>query len=329
MFEFVCLMSAAALVILLMPPLLKRLRALKMGQTIYDLGPKAHLTKQGTPNMGGILIGGAALAVAVAAAAYLAGKDDNSAFWSLRNPLLFYGLLSLGAMLIGFSDDYVKDVKKRHEGLNPKQKLMLQLVLGLALSGYRFWLRGGAVRIPFTQIWWDLKYFYIPVMTVLIMFMTNSSNLQDGVDGLLSTVTVMGMLGFAAIFLFRQPKEPMLAAFALALCGACLGFLVFNHHPAKIFMGDTGSMFIGGAMTALAMASGLEIFLIFLGFTCIMSSVSVMMQVGYFKLTHGKRIFKMSPLHHHFELCGYSENKIVLLYGAVELLMAVIAYLAA
>ena len=322
----ICLVTALLLMLIFMPALLKKLRALKFGQTIYDLGPKAHLNKQGTPNMGGLLIGGVTLAITIVTQLIAWGKQGGSL---IRMPLIFIVLLSAGAMAIGFADDYIKDVKKRHEGLKPRQKIIGQVILGLAVSSLRFALKGGGIRIPFTALIWDLGLFYIPLMTLLVMFITNSSNLQDGVDGLLSTVTVMSMLGFAAIYLFRDTADASLAPVAAGLCGACLGFLHFNRHPAKIFMGDTGSMFIGGVMTALAMWSGHEIFLIFLSFTCIISSLSVMLQVTYFKLTHGKRIFKMSPLHHHFELCGYSENKIDLMYGGVSLLMALIAYLAA
>ena len=184
-------------------------------------------------------------------------------------------------------------------------------------------------RFPFTDLVWDLGLFYIPIMTLLVIFITNSANLQDGVDGLMATVTVMSMLGFGLIFIVKMPEYRSLAGTAFALCGACVGFFCFNHHPAKIFMGDTGSMFIGGVMCALSMWTGLEIFLIFLSFTCIVSSLSVMLQVSYFKLTHGKRIFKMSPIHHHFEMCGFSENKVVLMYGLVSFAMAMIAFFAA
>ncbi len=324
--SLLCLIAAVILMLAFMPTLLKKLRALKMGQTIYDLGPKAHKTKQGTPNMGGILIGGITVLLSIAALLIQYVKHGGS---FIQSPLLFFLLLSLGAMAIGFADDYIKDVKKRHDGLNPKQKIMGQIVVGLAASIMRFLIKGGSVKIPFTQMTWDMGLFYIPVMTLLVIFITNSANLQDGVDGLMSTVTIMSMLGFGMIFLFKDPGNSNLAPVAFALCGACVGFLFFNRHPAKIFMGDTGSMFIGGVMSALAMWTGLEIFLIFLSFTCIISSLSVMLQVSYFKLTHGKRIFKMSPLHHHFELCGYSENKIDILYGVAALVTAALAYLAA
>lgn len=275
--------------------------------------------------MGGILIAGITAVITVVTQ-LLAWQREKTAF--LHMPLVFLLLLSLGAMAIGFADDFTKDIKKRHDGLSPKQKIIGQVVVGLAASVLRYYLKGGAVRIPFAGVQWDLGLFYIPVMTLLVIFITNSANLQDGVDGLMSTVTVMSMLGFGLIFLFKMPQDKSLASVAFALCGTCIGFFCFNHHPAKIFMGDTGSMFIGGVMSALAMWTGLEIFLIFLSFTCIISSLSVMLQVTYFKLTHGKRIFKMSPLHHHFELCGFSENRIVVMYGIVSLLMAAAAYLA-
>lgn len=348
---------ALAIVLLIMPKFLPYLKKLKFGQTIYDLGPKAHLAKQGTPNMGGIVTALATVATTLIVAVIDGIKHKwsfglDNALW----PLLF---ITVGCMaLFGFPDDYIKDVKKDHEGLKPKQKLIGQMIVGLIFSAFCYWRLGGDVIIPFTDKTWDLGIFYIPIMTVLVMFITNSANLQDGVDGILSSVTVIGMAAFGIIAMYLSPSvrhtdiqrltstvfpfidlidlrdawfQPI-SLLCFALAGASIGFLRYNRHPAKIFMGDTGSMFIGGAMVGVAMLMKCQFLLIPICFTCIMSSVSVMMQTTYFKYTkkkygQGKRIFKMSPLHHHFELCGMKENQIVLMYAAVTLVLSVIAVL--
>ena len=327
--------AAMALVFLLMPRFLPFLKKLKFGQTIYDLGPKAHLAKQGTPNMGGIVTAGATTLVTVAETVVLGVKNGWS--FGLQNvlwPLLF---ITVGCMAcFGFPDDYIKDVKKDHEGLKPKQKLIGQMIVGLVFSLYCYKFVGSDVILPFTALTWDLGIFYIPIMTVLVMFITNSANLQDGVDGILSSVTAVGMTAFGLIAVFLGlgslglDKGLPVAILCFALVGASLGFLRYNRHPAKIFMGDTGSMFIGGAMVGVAMLTKCQFLLILISFTCIMSSVSVMLQTGYFKITkkkygQGRRIFKMAPIHHHFELSGMKENQIVLMYAAVTLALSVLA----
>lgn len=330
-YGLLALALALALMLLIMPKFLPYLKKLKFGQTIYDLGPQAHKAKQGTPNMGGIVIAGATVIMLIVLA--IIWTANSGKIFGLENPLWALLLVVLGSMAVGFADDYIKDVKKDHEGLKPKQKLMGQVVVGLLFSLYCYFYVGSDVIIPFTQNTWDLGIFYIPIMTVLVMFMTNSSNLQDGVDGILSSVTVMGMAAFGLIAVFVKDTfaySPVLAIACFALVGACLGFLRFNRHPAKIFMGDTGSMFIGGMMVGVAMLMKMEFLLILISFTCIMSSVSVMLQTGYFKITKkkygkGRRIFKMAPLHHHFELCGMNENQIVLMYTAVTLVLSMIA----
>ncbi|MDO5325966.1 MAG: phospho-N-acetylmuramoyl-pentapeptide-transferase [Clostridia bacterium] len=345
---------ALAIVLLVMPKFLPYLKKLKFGQTIYDLGPKAHLAKQGTPNMGGIVTALATVVSTVVITVIVGIKRGwgfglQNALW----PLLF---ITVGCMaLFGFPDDYIKDVKKDHEGLKPKQKLIGQMIVGLIFSAFCYWRLGGDVIIPLTDKTWDLGIFYIPIMTVLVMFITNSANLQDGVDGILSSVTIIGMAAFGIIAVFVDVSLKMagdtgktlvetvfpaltnrdawfvpIAILCFALAGASIGFLRYNRHPAKIFMGDTGSMFIGGAMVGVTMLMKCQFLLIPISFTCIMSSVSVMMQTTYFKYTkkkygQGKRIFKMSPLHHHFEMCGMKENQIVLMYAAVTLVLCVIA----
>lgn len=339
----ICVMAALlalGIMLLVMPKYLPYLKKLKFGQTIYDLGPKAHLAKQGTPNMGGIVIAGATVISGVAFGIWASVKNGLSL--GLRNPLWAMLFVCLGSMAVGFADDFVKDVKKRHEGLTPKQKLMGQVVVGLVFALYGYFFLGSDVVLPFTEKTWDLGVLYIPIMTVLVMFMTNSANLQDGVDGLLSSVTVVGLAVFGVIAAFLGDSMklspfaenlngyPVLAAMCFALVGACIGFLRFNHHPAKIFMGDTGSMFIGGAMVGAAMLMKCQFLLIPICFTCLCSSGSVMLQTGYFKLTRkkygkGRRIFKMAPIHHHFELCGMKENQIVAMYAVVTLVLSLIA----
>ena len=345
---------ALAIVLLVMPKVLPYLKKLKFGQTIYDLGPKAHLAKQGTPNMGGIVTALATVVTAIVITVILSVKRGwglglQNALW----PLLFITVSCMA--LFGFPDDYIKDVKKDHEGLKPKQKLIGQMIVGLIFSAFCYWRLGGDVIIPLTDKTWDLGIFYIPIMTVLVMFITNSANLQDGVDGILSSVTIIGMAAFGIIAVFVDVSLKMagdtgktlvetvfpaltnrdawfvpIAILCFALAGASIGFLRYNRHPAKIFMGDTGSMFIGGALVGVAMLMKCQFLLIPISFTCIMSSVSVMMQTTYFKYTkkkygQGKRIFKMSPLHHHFEMCGMKENQIVLMYAAVTLVLSIIA----
>ncbi|MBQ8136505.1 MAG: phospho-N-acetylmuramoyl-pentapeptide-transferase [Clostridia bacterium] len=329
--NLVCAAAACVVMLALMPRFLRMLKSRKMGQTIYDLGPQAHLSKQGTPNMGGVLIGGITAAVGLIAAIVLAISKETIVFFSAENPIFFLLVSAIGAMLIGFADDYTKDIRHQHEGLNPKQKLVGQFALGLILSLWRYFAYGASIRLPFTDAAWNLGVFYVPVMTVVWVFIVNSTHLQDGVDGILSSVTAVGALCFGLIFTFGKEalRSPVQAAFAFALLGACVGFLRFNFHPAKIFMGDTGSMFIGGSLMGMAMASGLEIWLIFIAFTSIMSSVSVILQRGYFKLTHGKRLFKMTPIHHTFELIGMSEEKIVGMYALVTIALCVCAFLLA
>ncbi len=340
---------AMLLVLAVMPFFLPFLKKLKFGQTIYDLGPQAHKTKQGTPNMGGLVTAGATIVATVVLSVVRCVRNGcsmglDNALW----PLLF---ITLGCMILfGFPDDYIKDVKKDHEGLKPKQKLIGQMIIGLVFSLFCYFYVGHDVWLPFTQKTWDLGIFYIPVMTVLVMFITNSANLQDGVDGILSSVTVVGMAAFGAIAWvigtgLANEASPAAALFAgkgqipwfgiisilcFALAGASVGFLFFNHHPAKIFMGDTGSMFIGGAFVGAAMLLKCQFLLLPICFTCIMSSVSVMMQTTYFKYTRkktgtGKRIFRMAPLHHHFELSGMKENQIVAMYTFVTLILSALA----
>ena len=319
---------AAAMMLVLMPKCILKLKALKFGQTRYELGPQSHLNKKGTPNMGGIVMGPVTAVCTAALALVWYGRAAFPGFWSLGNALWALLFLVIACMLlVGFSDDYIKDVKKDHEGLRPKQKIVRQVPVGLVFAVWAYFYVGSDVIIPFTGKTWDLGVFYIPLIALTVLFMTNSANLQDGLDGLLSTVTVVGMAayGILAFLMGKELNNAVCGVLAFAMAGASIGFLRFNHYPAQIFMGDTGSMFIGAVMVGIAVVLKIEFLLLLISFTCVFSSVSVILQRYYFKLTHGKRIFKMSPIHHHFEMCGMKETAIVRMYGIVTLILSVIA----
>lgn len=313
------------------PKLIARLRKLHFGQTIYDLGP-AHQQKQGTPVMGGLMM---AAGMVIASLAFHPAAWNGAADWIW--PLLAVSLLSMG---VGFADDYIKAVKKRHDGLQPMQKIIGQCVVAAGFSCYCYFSPsvGSRIFIPFIGVNWDLGIWYIPVMSLLIIFMVNSSNLQDGLDGLLGTVTAVHAGAWTVICallalmpgLTGNPEGnaggyTTAAVFGAAMAGACVGFLRFNRYPAKTFMGDTGSMLLGGASVAIAMVTRLPVLLLLTYFCPVMSSVSVILQRYYFKLTHGKRIFLMSPIHHHFEKKGYSETQIVSMYAGITLLLSLTA----
>ncbi len=317
-------------VLLIGPRVLPVLRRLKFGQSIYELGPKSHRVKQGTPTMGGLMF---------AAVTCVAALVFHGAWFGFADFTIALIFVALGSMLVGFVDDYIKVVKKRNLGLIWWQKIIGQVVVAVLFSLYCYVHPdvGSKVIIPFFNVEWDLGIFYVPLMTATMIFMINSSNLQDGLDGLLSTVTVVGsttwalialiISGGAAASLAVAGNYQNLAIFAMALVGGCIGFLRFNRYPAMVFMGDTGSMFIGGALVGMAMLMRMPIHMIFVCITLLASSFSVIIQRIYFKVTHGKRIFKMSPIHHHFELCGMTEKQIVLMYGIVEAIFCVIAIL--
>ena len=325
------LILSAAIVLLTGPKFIAWLRKLKLGQTIYELGPQSHQKKQGTPIMGGLII-----ALGCVVSFIVCGVTLGA--WDHMLALLF---VALGSMAVGFGDDWIKMVKKRHEGLTPKQKIVGQALvcLGFALYCYFHPAVGSKVIVPFFNIDWDLGIFYIPLLALTVLFMVNSANLQDGLDGILSSVTAIGSIGWAALALIAAAAanaagNNTIAVFALALCGACIGFLRFNHYPATVFMGDTGSMFIGGAVVGMAMLLRQPFLLLLIGFTMVMSSVSVILQRYYYKLTRKiigepRRLFKMSPIHHHFEMCGMKETQIVLMYAVVTLVLSALAVVSA
>lgn len=319
------LLAAAALGGFLLAALLGRalipaLHRLKFGQTIREEGPAWHQKKQGTPTMGGLLFIIGSLAAAVAAMAVCQWVLPVKIFDATPLTLtrLFGGiLLALCCGAIGFVDDYIKVIKKRNLGLTASQKLFAQLLVaaGYAISVY---MAGGSrFYIPFFGLV-DWGIWFVPFCMFVIVAMTNATNLTDGIDGLCGTVSFVVTLLFLVIAgRMAYLGQSILAA---AFAGALAGFLVWNLHPARVFMGDTGSLFIGGMLCALAFGLEQPFLLIPAGIVYILENVSVLLQVLYFKLTHGKRLFKMAPLHHHFEMCGWGEGKIVTVFSAVTLL---------
>ena len=308
--------------------LIPYLHKLHFGQTILDIGPSWHKNKQGTPTMGGFMFIFAILTASVVGYFMLSqGKND---LWHGTQVEIarYWGtiLLAVSFGIIGFVDDYIKVVKKRNLGLTAIQKLIMQFVAaGLyMLILYTAGDTSTVLIIPFLgQL--DLGLVYFPLCVVGIVYITNSVNLTDGLDGLCGSVTCVSALGFMMVSAAMGFGGINLLSTALA--AACLGFLVWNFYPAKVFMGETGSMFLGGMVTGLAFGVGMPLILAFLGIIYICESMSVVLQVISFKTT-GKRIFKMSPIHHHFEMCGLSEVKIDFAFSAVTAVGAVLAVLA-
>jgi len=296
----------------LLIPLLKRL---KFGQNVREEGPKSHLSKAETPTMGGIIF----LLPLVAAALFF---SDGS-----RDFVLAAVLSTLGFGLIGFIDDYIKVVMKRSLGLRAYQKLIGQIAIAAALAYYAYSNEhiGSSLIIPFTGGEWDLGVFYIPAVIFIIVGLVNSTNLTDGLDGLATGVTLIVSATFTIIISFTAAmagekghyylaeNHGNLVIFAAALTGACLGFLRYNTYPAQVFMGDMGSLGIGGAVAALSVLTRLPLWLPIIGGVYMAEAVSVILQVGSFKL-RGKRVFRMAPLHHHFELSGMPETKVVAMF---------------
>ena len=296
--------------------LLPVLRALKAGQSIREIGPTWHNYKAGTPMMGGLMFIFAAILVLLG---NLPAMEDYSVFYVLA--------LSLCFGFIGFLDDFTKIKFKRNLGLTSLQKAMLQMAVS-ALFLYAMYKSGSMsteLYIPFFNVSFALHpIVYIFFAMFVMVGCVNSVNLTDGVDGLSSSVTIPVMVFFTAAAVATEHYD--LALLPASLVGGLIAYLFYNWHPAKAFMGDTGSLFLGGVVCAMAFALDMPLVLILVGFVYICETLSVILQVGYFKLTHGKRLFKMSPIHHHFEMCGWKEEKIVLSFAAVSAVMCVIAW---
>jgi phospho-N-acetylmuramoyl-pentapeptide-transferase len=305
-----------ALTVLLCPIFIPILHRMKFGQFIREEGPESHLKKAGTPTMGGIVM--------------LAAFTVSSLAYMLNEPQIFpVILLTVGFGFIGFLDDFIKLAKKRSLGLRAWQKLGLQIVLTgyfayVIMSDYPELTQ---IIIPFTggQVAWNLGVLFVPFVFVAVLGTVNGANFTDGLDGLATSVTVVIAM-FFAIFSLRVESPVYLTA--MIMIGTLLGFLIFNTYPAKVFMGDTGSLALGGFVAAEAFMLKVPLFIIIVAFIYLAEILSVMIQVSYFKITHGKRIFKMSPIHHHFELSGFEETRVVAMFTVVTILCCFIGFIA-
>lgn len=325
---------AFALTAILGPMFINWLHKLKYGQEIREEGPAWHQKKSGTPTMGGIMfITG--ICFAVTAMMIITAVMDNMTPQILKTVVLFVTALGFGA--IGFVDDYIKVVKKRNLGLTAIQKFLLQLVFAAAyvIVMHFMDMLNTTVIIPFVKYPVQLPlWLYIPFVMFVVVGTVNAVNLTDGLDGLASSVTVIVSLFFAvyAYFCVSTP-ELGVSIFAMAEVGGLIGFLLYNKYPAKVFMGDTGSLFLGGAVALMAVDLNMHIYLIIVGFVYFAETLSVIMQTAYFKYTkkkygEGRRIFKMTPIHHHFEMIGWKETKVVGVFSLVTLILCVIALFA-
>ena len=298
------------------PILIPFLRKLKFGQTEREEGPQSHLKKNGTPTMGGL---GILASILLTSLIYI-GKFTEIL------PVLF---MTLGFGLIGFLDDYIKVVKKRSLGLTPLQKMALQFVVTGVFIYYYFKIAGldTSIKIPFVSgdgFVMPTWLFIIFVFSV-VLGTVNGVNFTDGLDGLASGVTVIVATFFTIAALSLNPSMTPITG---AVVGSLLGFLLFNTYPARVFMGDTGSLALGGFVSSTALMLHMPLFIVIIGLIYLVEVLSVILQVGYFKLTHGKRIFKMAPIHHHFELCGYSETQVVAAFSIVTALLCLVGIMA-
>ena len=312
-------MIAFAISAVLCPVIIPFLHKLKFGQFIRDEGPESHQKKSGTPTMGGVIF---IVSVILTSLFYM--KDYPSII-----PVAF---ATLGFGIIGFMDDYIKVVKKRNLGLTPLQKMAGQFLVTGVFIYYmmNFTEVGTGILIPFTGGYSNGLYLQLPwwlfIVFMFIVFLgtTNGTNFTDGLDGLLSSVTVL-----VAVFLtvVAAGIHSGLSPITAAVAGSLLGFLLFNVYPARVFMGDTGSLALGGFVAATASMMNMQLFIVIFGLIYLVEVISVMIQVAYFKKTGGKRIFKMAPIHHHFELCGWSETRVVAVFSTVTAILCLIAYL--
>ena len=318
--------AAFAMAIVLGPIVIPWLKKMRFGKEIYELGPQTHKKKQGTPQMGGVIFAVPAL---IAALAFSYGD----ARWDF---MLIVLVSALGFGLVGFVDDYLKIVRHSAEGLTPKQKLAPQILLsiGLAVWGYLNPKIGSSLTVPFFNVEWNLGWFYIPVMIFVLVGTVNSANLLDGLDGLLGGCGLFDFVAMALICVALAAANPAqtdnllnVAIFGGAMVGGLLGFLRYNSHPARVFMGDVGSFFIGGALVGMTLVTRLSLLLPVIALAMVLSSLSDLIQFAYFRATHGKRFFKMAPLHHHFELSGMPETRIVAMYYIVTAMLCLVSLL--
>lgn len=309
---------AFAISAVLCPVVIPFLHKLKFGQQVREEGPQAHLKKQGTPTMGGLMI--------------LTSVIITSLFYIPRYPKIIPVLfVTVGFGIIGFLDDYIKIVMKRSEGLNPKQKLLGQCVITGIFAWYL--VKGGEVGnsmlIPFTGgfengLYLNLGILFVPAVFFIVLGTDNGVNFTDGLDGLCTSVTIL-VATFLTIVSLGEGSG--ISPITGAVVGSLLGFLLFNVYPAKVFMGDTGSLALGGFVASSAFMLQMPLFIVIIGFIYLIEVLSVIIQVTYFKKTGGKRIFKMAPIHHHFELCGWSETRVVAVFAIITAVLCMVAYL--
>lgn len=314
---YVLLMTIAIaflITVLLSPIFIPFLRRLKFGQSIREEGPQSHLKKTGTPTMGGTMIVISVILTALIMVGKFSGSSIGYELWLLIFVLVGYGFL-------GFLDDFIKVAMKRNLGLTSRQKMIGQIIIALV---FYFILQyndfATYVQIPGTSIQLELGWGYALLIIFMLVGASNAVNLTDGLDGLLAGTAAIAFGAFAILAWYGTPQAEI-TIFALAVVGALLGFLVFNAHPAKVFMGDTGSLALGGSIAAIAILTKLEIILVIIGGVFVIETLSVIIQVISFKLT-GRRVFKMSPLHHHYELMGWSEWRVVTTFWLVGLIFA-------
>ena len=312
---FIPVLVSFALSAIMGPVIIPVLRNLKMGQTEREEGVKEHLKKAGTPTMGGVII---LLSILITSLLYIRSNPQII-------PVLF---VTIGFGLIGFLDDYLKVVMKRSDGLFPKQKMALQIVVTAIFAYYLVKVAGISLKmlVPFSGgRYLDLGWLAIPVLFFAVIGTVNGVNFTDGLDGLASSVTVLVATFFTVVAIgTKSGIEPVTGA----VVGALLGFLLFNVYPARVFMGDTGSLALGGFVASAAYMLQMPLFIIIVGLIYLVEVLSVIIQVTYFKKTGGKRIFKMAPIHHHFELCGWSETRVVAVFSIITALLCMVALMA-
>jgi len=311
-FALISMVLSTVAAIVIGPYIIDKLRSFKFGQNIRLDGPESHLVKQGIPSMGGFIF----LIVLTVVGLLFSGFNYK---------VLFMILVTLSFGLIGFLDDYLKVRKKSSDGLSAKHKMLYLLIFGLLAGSILYYgFDYDGLMIPFINQEISLGILYIPFVVIFFAAVTNAVNLTDGIDGLSSSVTIVVLLFFALISL--KSEDTNLLLFTLTLMGSLIGFLYFNRFPAKVFMGDTGSLALGGAVGILSLLTRTELLLILVGIVYVVETLSVIIQVLYFKKT-GKRVFKMAPIHHHFEALGWKETKIVRVFSLVTLIMVLSTYL--
>ncbi|MCX7710929.1 MAG: phospho-N-acetylmuramoyl-pentapeptide-transferase [Clostridia bacterium] len=315
--QVVAFIICFVLALIVGPLTIPALTRLKFGQTVRDDGPSSHFKKTGTPTMGGVIF----LIPMLVFSIYYAAQDKRIL------PLVF---VTVGFGLIGFIDDYIKVVKRRKDGLYPHQKMIGLLLIATSFAFYidRYTDVGTDIIVPFLGMdtTFNLAWLFIPFTIFVIIALTNAVNITDGLDGLAASVTLTVMIFFTVAAMTRNEWD-YISIFSAIIAGGCLGFLVFNVHPARVFMGDTGSLALGGAVAAIAVMMKMPLFILIVGIIYVLENLSVVLQVGSFKL-RGKRIFKMAPIHHHFELSGWKETKVVRVFLTTTILCCILGLIA-